>query len=162
MTLYEITEGMKQLLFLAQTEELDPEALKDTMEGLEGAFEDKADSYAVVMNEIDGDVAKIDAEIKRLQSRKTMLETNKLRIGETLKGMMVALNKTKFKTTLHSFGVVGNGGLKPLKVTGEVPEEFKKVKTTIENDNDKIRKYLEENECEWAHLEERGTRLSIK
>ena len=56
--------------------------------------------------------------------------------------------------------VQNNGGLAPLKITGDVPESMTKV--IVEPDNDKIREYLKDNECEWAHLEERGKHIVIK
>jgi hypothetical protein len=45
-------------------------------------------------------------------------------------------------------------------IDGVVPDNMTKV--TIEPDTDKIRAFLKENECEWAHLEERGRHIEVK
>lgn len=161
MTLYEIKESLICLIAFAENEEIDEEAMKDTFEGLEGAFEDKAESYAHVLRELKADVAKLDTEIKRLTERKKIISNNIERINKTLFDAMEATGKTKFKTNLYSFSIVGNGGLQPLKIDGEVPAEFMTTPAPVPN-NDAIREYLKTNNCEWAHLEERGQRLSIK
>ena len=45
-------------------------------------------------------------------------------------------------------------------VDGDVPENMTKV--IVEPDTDRIREFLKDNECEWAHLEERGKHIVIK
>jgi Siphovirus Gp157. len=55
--------------------ELDPQTLSDTMEGIEGELEVKAESYAKVMKNLEADVAGIKAEIDRLSERKRLSKT---------------------------------------------------------------------------------------
>ncbi len=160
MTLREITEDMLRLLELAESEELDEDAVADTFEALEGELEAKADSYAVVISALKSDMEQVKAETNRLSARYTLLENNLNYIKEHFKEAMLALGKTKFKTTLYSFSVAGNGGLAPLKITGDVPKKFTKVE--ISPDNDKIREFLKDNTCDWAEIGERGTHLSIR
>ena len=45
-TLYELTEQFQALQDMAYDPEVDEQTLKDTMEGLWGEIEDKADGYA--------------------------------------------------------------------------------------------------------------------
>ena len=66
MTLYELSVQMQTILEMAEDTELDPQLIADTLEGVEGEIEVKLDSYGIVMNELQMDVAKIDQEIKRL------------------------------------------------------------------------------------------------
>ena len=71
------------------------------------------------------------------------------------------IGKSKFKTELFSFSIVGNGGKQALTIDGNVPEEYTKI--IIENDTDKIRADLEAGkELPFAHLEPRGESLRIK
>ena len=56
--------------------------------------------------------------------------------------------------------IQANGGLAPLVIDDEVPEGFTKI--TVEADNAKIRDYLKDNICEWAHIGERGRHIAIK
>ena len=54
ITLMDLTGDYLQMLDLLDDPELDPQTLKDTMEGIEGAFEDKFDGYAAVLRQISG------------------------------------------------------------------------------------------------------------
>ena len=61
----------------------------------------------------------------------------------------------------YTLKIVKNGGLQPLKIDGDVPDNFTKVR--IEPDNDLIRKALNDGEeLSFAHLEPRGRHLNIK
>ena len=71
MTLYELTGQYLELLDMA--EDADPEVFADTLEGIDGEIEDKADNYAKVIRTLEGDVQSVKSEIDRLteKSRKT-------------------------------------------------------------------------------------------
>lgn len=163
MTLYELTDDYKRLLEMAETEELDEVALADTLEGIQGAIEIKADNYAVIINELKADVDKIDAEIARLSARAMTINNNIDRLKLRLFNAMDTTGNTKFKTERFSFSIVNNGGVQPIKIVGDVPTEFTKTKMVVSNDMDKIRDYLVRyGNTKWAELQDRGRRLSIK
>ncbi len=161
MTLRELTQDMLDILALAEEGELDEEALKDTFEGVEGAFEDKCDGYAEVIAELNADADKLKAEIKRLTERKSTIENNISKIKSNLEFAMRTVGKEKFKTEMHSFGIQKNGGLRPLLITGFVPMEFYTTPEPVV-DNNKVREFLKDNTCEWAELGEYGTHLTIR
>ena len=123
MTLYEITGGYRQLLDMASDPDMDPEVLRDTIEAVEGDFEDKADGYAKVIRTLEAEEAGLDAEIKRLQARKSTLATSKARIKGALEQAMRDTGKTKFKTLLFSFGIQKNPPSVVL-AEGKVPAEY--------------------------------------
>lgn len=108
MTLYEITDEYRQLLEMAEDPDMDPEVLRDTMEAIDADLEDKADGYAKVIRMLEADEDGLDAEIKRLQARKSAVSGNKGRIKDTLERVMRQTGKTKFKTLLFSFGIQKN------------------------------------------------------
>lgn len=108
MKLYEITEDFERLREMALDPDVDPEAIRDTMEAIEADFEDKADGYAKVIRMLETDEAGLDAEIKRLQARKSAVSGNKGRIKDALEKAMRQTGKTKFKTVLFSFGIQKN------------------------------------------------------
>ena len=108
MKLYEITEDFERLREMALDPDVDPEAIRDTMEAIEADFEDKADGYAKVIRMLEPDEDGLDAEIKRLQARKSAVSGNKGRIKEALEKAMRQTGKTKFKTLLFSFGIQKN------------------------------------------------------
>ena len=108
MKLYEITEDFERLREMARDPDVDPEAIRDTMEAIEADFEDKADGYAKVIRMLETDEDGLDAEIKRLQARKSAVSGNKGRIKDALERAMRQTGKTKFKTLLFSFGIQKN------------------------------------------------------
>ncbi len=107
-TLYELTDDYLNLLEMAEDPDTDPEAFADTLEGIEGAIEDKADGYAKVIRTLEGDAAACDAESKRLRNKKQAIENNIKRMKQALQYAMEATGKTKFKTPLFSFGIQKN------------------------------------------------------
>ena len=123
-TLYQLTEAYQELLSMALDPDTAPEALADTMEAIEGEFEDKADGYAKVMKTLDADVSAIKAEIARLTERKKSIETNIDRMKRALESSMRATGKTKFKTTLFSFGIQKNVPSVSILDESKIPEQF--------------------------------------
>lgn len=108
MTLYKLTEDYMNLLALAEDPDIDEQALKDTMEGIEGALEIKAEGYAKIIRMLEGDAAACDAESKRLRNKKQAIERNIDRMKKALQYSMVQTGKTKFKTPLFSFNIQKN------------------------------------------------------
>lgn len=107
-TLYELTEEYRLLLEMAEDEGEDPEAISDTLEGLEGEIEIKADGYARVLRQLEYDAAALKAEEKRLSNRRKTIEANMSRMKDSLFQAMKATGKEKFKTELFSFGIQKN------------------------------------------------------
>ena len=107
-TLYELTNDYMNLLELAEDPDIDEQAFIDTLEGIEGALEDKAEGYAKVIRTLEGDAAACDAESKRLRNKKQTIENNIKRMKAALQMAMEATGKRKFKTALFSFGIQKN------------------------------------------------------
>lgn len=118
MTLYELTGQYLQLLALAEDPDTDPEAFSDTLEGLGGEIEDKADGYAKVIRQLESDSTGLKAEIDRLTSRKRAIDNSIDRMKESLKNAMIWCEKPKFKTELFSFGIQKN----PASVVLDAPD----------------------------------------
>ena len=108
MTLYNLTNDYMNLLELAEDPDIDEQAFIDTLEGIDGALEDKADGYAKVIRTLEGDAAACDAESKRLRNKKQTIENNIKRMKAALQYAMEVTGKTKFKTALFSFGIQKN------------------------------------------------------
>lgn len=107
-TIYELTDDFLRLLEMAEDPETDPQAFTDTLEGLEYEIEVKAENYAKVIKQLDSDAAGLDAEIKRLQAKKSAIANSQDRMKKTLEGAMIATGKVKFKTDLFSFNIQKN------------------------------------------------------
>lgn len=107
-TLFDLTTDLLNLYEMATEPDLDAEVLQDTIDAVEGEIEIKADGYAKVIRQMDGDIATLKAEIDRLSNRKKSIENSKDRIKKSLETAMMATGKTKFKTELFSFGIQKN------------------------------------------------------
>ena len=107
-SLYELTDDYLTLLEMAEDPDIDEQALKDTMEGIEGALEIKAEGYAKIIRMLEGDAAACDTESKRLRNKKQAIERNIDRMKKALQYAMETTGKTKFKTPLFSFGIQKN------------------------------------------------------
>ena len=104
-TLYELTGQYKQLLDLMEDPDIPEEAVRDTLEGIGGEIEEKADAYAKIMRQLQAEADAIEKEEERLNDRRDMLMSRVARMKEALMESMRATGKTKFKTTLFSFGI---------------------------------------------------------
>lgn len=124
MTIYELTNDYLELLMLAESEDLDPEAVADTLEGIAGEIEDKAENYAKVMKQMQADADGIKAEEERLHSRRTSIENNIKRMKEALQNAMEATGKEKFKTELFSFGIQSNPPSVAIAEDAVIPNRF--------------------------------------
>lgn len=164
MTLYELTAEFQELLDMAQDGDLDEKVLKDTFEAFNGEFEAKCDAYAKIMQQLKADSEALAQESARLDARRTSIDNNITHMKETIQNAMQATGKTKFKTTLFSFGIQKNGGVKPL-VIDYCPDEFL-FHPDPTPDKTKIREYLDSlkdgENCTWAHYGERGESLRIR
>lgn len=158
MTLYEITKEYQDLLEMINDPDVSAEVLADTMEGIEGELEVKADNYITVIKSLETDNYGDKEEIERLQARVKRRTDNIARMKERLMNAMEITGKTKLPTKHYKLSIAKNGGLAPLVVTGDVPEDFCKM----EPDNSKIREALSKGELTFAHLGERGTHLAIR
>lgn len=164
-SLYELTSEMQELMDWMNDPETDPEAIADTLEGLQFELEKKAEGYCKVIRQLEADAQMYKAEAARFTQKQALAENNAKFMKEKLKNAMVATGNEKgLDAGLFKLKIAGNGGKRPLKITGIVPDEF--ITMMPEANKDAIREYLEnldENDvCEWAKLEDRGTHLSIK
>lgn len=162
-TLYSLSDEYVQLMDLAiSTDPEDEQAFSDTLEGLTAVINTKMDDYAVVMTHLKGRSDLIQAEIDRLKAMQQTIDNHEKRMKAALLYVMTEkLNQRKITTDFHTFTVCKNGGKQPMEITGDVPDNYKRI--VYETDNDKIRAALEAGETlPFAHLKERGEHLRIK
>ena len=161
VTLFDIVGEFQMLYDLATDEDVkSEEAFIDTLESLTAELETKSGGYVAVINRLEAEQSKAEEISKAYgavaKSRKRSIKFMK----DTLLAAMDSIGVTELPAGDLTIKVKKNGGLAPLVIDGDVPDSFTKI--TIEPDNDKIRAYLKDNECEFAHLEERGRHIEIK
>lgn len=163
-TLYDITGRMLELLSIADDEDIEPEVFKDTLEGIEGEYDDKIECYCKAIKNLESDMKAFDEESKRLKAKANRLEKNIDRMKNTVFESLKLMDKRSAGGKVLKASIRINGGKLPLVLDCEpdkVPFEFQKVKT--EPNNDAIREALDLGvELNFAHYGERGESLTIK
>ena len=104
MTLYELTNDLLTLQAEQENADIDDQVFRDTLEGLDGAFEDKCDGWAKWIRGMKMDAQAINDEEARLALRRKRIETAISKAEETMAQYMRVVGKTKFKTALFSYG----------------------------------------------------------
>lgn len=163
-TLYTITEQFKELAALAETADEDLSvALHDTMEGIEGEFQEKGKAIAMITLNIDGDLEAIQSQIDRLTERKRVITNRKESLKEYLRSNMDAAGITKIT---HPLFTITCGKGKPIVVIDDekaIPDDFVNVKVTSAPDKAAIAKALKDGQkVPGAHSEIGKSSISIK
>src|SRR5690554_4150616 len=97
--LYDIAKDYRQLM---QLEDVPAEAIADTMEAIEGEFQDKATNLIKVTLNIGGEIDQIDNEIERLSKMKQVRQNAINRLRDYLKTNMDATGINKIEHPLFS------------------------------------------------------------
>ena len=163
-TLFEITNEFQALYEFATTAELgelDEQAYADTLNGLIGELEIKSTGYVAVINQLDMEQKKAEELAKAFKEKADVRKNNIKRLKDALKWAMINTGQKEITAGDFTIKLQNNGGKAPLKITGAVPDNFKRI--IYEDDTELIRKRLEEGEeLDFAHLEERGKHIVIK
>ena len=151
MKLYEITGGILELLTMAEDLELDQKMIRDTMEGLDFEFEEKAEAYAKVIKTMEMDITGLDTEIQRMTKKKATIKNNIDRLKRSLEGAMIATGKRKFKTALFGFGIQKNPPSLNVLDESKIPDEFW-IEQQPKLDKKAVLAFVKENKVDWAEL----------
>ena len=164
ISIYQLTEEYMDVLNMLYDSETDEQTILDTLEGIDGEIEEKADNYAKIIKALLADAQTRKAEEDRLCARRRGLENRVKRLKDTLQANLEFIGKTRFKTALFTFSVATNGGLQPISITenlDEIPGKYL-VPQPPKVNTDAIRALLADKEVEWARLEPRGKSLRIR
>lgn len=144
MQLRKITGQYLELCNMASDpeSELTPESIADTLESIEGAFNDKAVAVTHVISEMSLDIEKIDSEINRLQKRKKVIQNRNDNIRDYLKSNMIALDITNIKCPLFSITLAKGRDIVSVYDEEAIDPEYLSVKTSISPDKRAIMKAL--------------------
>lgn len=107
-TLNDLTEIINSLYEMAYEEDVDLDAVVDTLDAAECSYEEKADAYCKVITHLNNDATAIDTEIKRLQARKKAIENRAENVKSRLESSMISTGMKKIKTALFSMNIQKN------------------------------------------------------
>lgn len=127
LTLYQITNGLIELMEKTDSGEISEEDSKLINEELCKMLETKSSNIIGYLRNEETRLDAVDVEIKRLQEIKKVLSNRVDRYKDYIKENMIKLNLSKIDTTLGSISVVG---VQPsVEITDEtkIPNEFKEI-----------------------------------
>lgn len=160
LSMYQMGQEWQNVFEMLRDPEIPEEAVYDTIEMIEADMDAKADAYGMILKDMDGDIEKLDGEIKRLQARKVSFQKRREWMKGQLFDMMKGTGRRTIKTALFTFSIQKNGGARPVDIIGTVPECWLKPGAP---DTVRIRKALEQGESlTFAVLMEPGESLRIK
>ncbi len=161
--LFNIVGEFNELYEMATSEEEQAEQVFiDTLESLKGELTQKAAGYVAVMNRLDMEMKKAEEIEKRYKAIKESRKNAIQRMKDACLWACDELGVKEIDAGDMTIKVKNNGGQLPLIIDKPelVPENLTKI--TIEPDNAKIREYLKDNECDFAHIGERGRHIEVK
>ena len=158
MKLHEMSNDYVGLL----ESDLDEEQLKDCLESIEGAIEDKASNIVKVVSCLNSDVSIIENEIARLQARKKAITNNQERLKEYLRYNMEKTGITKINHPLFNI-TLGKASRKvSILDVNLLLDDFIDIKTEIKPNLNKIKAALKEGDVSGAMMVDGLSRLLIK
>jgi hypothetical protein len=98
MKLYELTNDYLALLNAIDNDEIPEEAIADTLEAITASIEDKADSIACLLKNLDAECKAIKAEEERLAERRKAKEKSHERIKQYLSDTLQRAGLDKIET----------------------------------------------------------------
>lgn len=98
MKLYELANDYLALLDAIDNDEIPEEALADTLESITACIDDKADSIACLLKNLDADIVAIKAEEARLAERRKAKEKAHERIKQYLSDTLQRAGIAKIET----------------------------------------------------------------
>ena len=159
-TLYELTAEYNEVLEMMDNPDIDVQCVLDTLEGIEGEIEIKADNYAKIIKEAEGKTAMLDGEISRLTERKNAIKSRIAGMKQSLMLAMKSVNKEKFKTDLFSFSIQKNPPSVILDKPESVPEKYLTPQSPTVNKKEILAAIKDGADFDFAHIEQsEGVRI---
>ena len=120
MNLYELSVAFQEV----QNMELDPEVMKDTLDSIEDAIENKAENIAKLIRNLESDVSAFKEEEDRLKTKRQSAENKVKWLKTYLEDNMKLTGKIKFKSGMFNFAIQKNPA--SVNITDEriIPDEF--------------------------------------
>ena len=156
-SLYEISKDYQQaLLALADLEDIDESVINDTLEGLEGIFENKAVNVAAYMLNLEAEADLVRQAEDRMKARRKAIEARSQALRDYLLRNMQACGITEIKAIDGSFRARLMAGRESVVVDDEkqLPAYCLREKYIVEPDKTAILKALKSGDfIPGAHIE---------
>lgn len=164
-SLYQLTGELMQLFEMLEDPEMDEQAVRDTMEAVEGEFDAKVDGWLRVIRSVEAEAKQLREEEKHLAARRQAAENNAKRMKGFVEECLRAAGRTEAGEILKA-KIQKNGGVLPLRFkegfeAKDAPDLYKRVEYSF--DTDAIRAALDAGGVlDFVEYGERGESLRIK
>ena len=159
MKLYELTGALADLSSM----DMDDEAVKTTLECVQGDFNDKAVAIIKLSENLNADTSAIDAEIERLKARKQVILNKQKGLRDYLLHNMEAAGITKIECPLFTASL--RKGVESVEIKNEslLPDEFVSVEVVTKPDKKAIKQAIQSGqEVPGASIKSGATTIVIK
>ncbi|MEK0250694.1 siphovirus Gp157 family protein [Raoultella sp. BAC10a-01-01] len=148
-----IAADYQNLLQLLETsDDLTPEMIADTLEGLEGALADKLDAVMVIARNNMGNASTCDDEMKRLAERKKSFENKDKALRKYILSCLLAAGLDKMKTAKNTFTAKKGSVSVVIDNTDLLPDELVTTQVVIAPDKKAIKEAIESAEAAAAQI----------
>lgn len=144
-SLYAMTEQMRELASMLDSDDEGLiQAIQDTMQGIKGEIESKAEAIVMLSRNMTGDIAALDLEIDRLTELKRVRQNGLNKLTDYLKRNLEAAGIKSVDHPLFKITLVA--GVEKCIIDDEkaVPDDYVSVKTSVTPDKRSILAYLKE------------------
>lgn len=145
MKLYDLTEQYNRVSELLESAD-NREALKDTLDSLEDAFDSKVESIVKLMKSKDAEHDVIKAEATRLSERAARIAKESEWLKQYIEGQMIASNREKVNSSLFNITLAKNPPAVNVLNESEVPQDYFTTKTVTSLDKRTILERLQGGE----------------
>lgn len=123
--LYELSTQFRELQLLAEDPSIDATALADTLEGIEGAFQEKAKAVAAVIGNLTADADAIEDAAKQMKARADRLRARVEAVKTYLLINMQACNYSKISCPYFTISLRDNPPHVEVLDAKDIPEKFR-------------------------------------
>jgi hypothetical protein len=163
MNLYQIKdEYFTALNELSLMDEMPEEAIKDTLEGIQGEFKDKAINVAAYIKNLEADKAAIEEAINNMKTRKDRVAAHAERLREYLKSAMQGMGMAAIKHDEFDIKIKNNPEKLVIFDEEQVPGIYRYYRQEEVVDNAAIKAALKANVTVPGAKLEQAKRMEIK
>lgn len=159
-TMYNLTDDYKNVLAMAEDENIDPQAIANTLEAIAGEIEEKAQNCEIIKLELIAERDKLKHEIARLFARAAAIDEKIDNITKSIYNAMMLTGNKKFRTELFSFSIVKNPPSLVIDDPKKIPAKYL-IPQEPKINNAAIKADIKDAPCDWAHIEQ-SERLDVR
>lgn len=158
----EVAHDLKKLEELAESGEMTPDQIADTVEGIEGTISDKLEAIWYVMQSMAANAALMKERADEASKRAKYWDNQQDALKQYAKMIVETSGRNSIKTPLKTFSLSKIGGKISVPDAKALPEEFYDVVPSYVAKMDEIKKAIDEGQTiEGVSVSPEGKTLRI-